>query len=89
MHPCVNDANDGCLVTALVTISYVFVVVIAVFELIILFNQLLIYLFAVVFFPHSAIAGTHGNIKSQSFWFKVKIYAESFILETRIRYLNV
>ncbi|XP_015763234.1 PREDICTED: uncharacterized aarF domain-containing protein kinase 5-like [Acropora digitifera] len=36
-----------------------------------------------------AIAGTHGNIKSQSFWFKVKIYAESFILETRIRYLNV
>ncbi|XP_074615968.1 putative aarF domain-containing protein kinase 5 isoform X1 [Acropora palmata] len=35
-----------------------------------------------------AIAGTHGNIKSQSFWFKVKIYAESFILETRIRALS-
>ena len=87
MHPCVNDANDGCLVTALVTISYLFVVVIAVFYLVILFIHLLIYLF--VFFPHSAIAGTHGNIKSQSFWFKVKIYAESFILETRIRYLNV
>lgn len=48
----------------------------------------LIYLL-LFFFPHSAIAGTHGNIKSQSFWFKVKIYAESFILETRIRYLNV
>ena len=50
MHPCVNDANDGCLVTALVTISYLFVVVIAVFYLVILFIQLLIYLFVVFFF---------------------------------------
>lgn len=82
-----NDANRGCLVTALVTISYLFVVVNAVFYLIILFIQLLIYLS--FFFSHSAIAGTHGNIKSQSFWFKVKIYTESFILETRIRYFNV
>lgn len=86
MHPCVNDANDGCLVTGLVTIIYLFVVVNVVFYLIILFIHLLIFFF---FFSHSAIAGTHGDIKSQSFWFKVKIYAESFVLETRIRYFNV
>lgn len=88
MHPCVNDANDGCLVTGLVTIIYLFVVVIVVFYLIILVIHLLIYIY-IFFFSHSAIAGTHGDIKSQSFWFKVKIYAESFILDTRIRYFNV